>query len=1034
MGTKNYYKNSMGWFIITCFVFSLSVSHAQTTCATAENIATLPFDKQGVKTCGLPLHNYSVWNCLPASGFGGYGYLFKYTPSQTDYVDIITKITSGTALKGVAVFVNCPGSAGFKCISTTSSNNAAQDSVTILNTLLTAGTTYYILVSGGAVTVSFPYVPQCITFNLHVQNRPPAIGNPLECEKNIDFEYGNLNQWTGCTFGGCFSATGNPCAIGTCPNPGFIPSNGLSVNGTLGNCVSGTIMATNQVRHTITTGPGTDPNTDNVVTVVAPAPYGGSYSMRLGNQETAAQSECIMRSFVVTPKTTFFTYLYAVVLENPAHSLTDQPKFLISITDASGKPINCGGTYEVNATNAQDTASGFVLASNPACREGLNGPIYYKNWTAVGTALSSYMGQTINVKFCTRDCALGGHYGYAYIDIYCNQITGFVLCQGATSSVLTAPLGFTNYKWYSGPAATGPVLGTEQTYTVTTPVNGQLYTVSFAPLANPTCTSTYTDTIKMFTASAGNDTMLTCSTGKVVLKAWSNDPAATYSWSSSPAGFTSSLANPDVSPTVTTTYSVSITGSSGCTVVKTITVTVAGSVKPVVNNSTVCPNESATLTASGGTSYTWNTGQTTPSITVVPATTTIYTIVVSNGSCSDTITSTVTVKPPVIPMVNSSTVCPGESATLTASGGTSYTWSNGQTTPSITVTPVVTTSYKVTVINGGCSDSITATVTVNQSVIPIVNSITVCSGESATLTASGGANYTWSSGQTTAAITVTPSVTTSYTVTVSNGGCMGTTSGTVTVQPPVTPAINSGAICPGQNFTLTASGGTSYTWSSGQTTAAITVTPSVTTNYTVTVSNGGCSDSITTTVTVAPPVTPVANSTSTCPGQSATLTASGGTSYTWSTGQTSPSIIVTPVSTTSYTVTISDGGCTSTTTSTVIVNPPVIAAVSSSVVCIGQNATLTASGGTNYLWSTGQTTQSITISPSATTSYSVIVSTGSCSDTAYTIVTANPAPTANFTSKAVCFNNPTVMINNSMPGSGLTYSWNLGNGNTSTLQ
>src|SRR5206468_321964 len=160
-------------------------------------------------------------------------------------------------------------------------------------------------------------------------------------------------------------------------------------------------------------------------------------------------------------------------------------------------------------------------------------------------------------------------------------------------------------------------------------------------------------------------------------------------------------------------------------------------------------------------------------------------------------------------------------------------------------------------------------------------------------------------------ITVTPTVTTIYTVTVTDAnGCTSSCSTTVTVNPAPTCSItpSNPSICVGGSSTLTASGGTSFLWSNAATTASITVNPTstkvkptITTTYTVTVTNAnGCTSSCSTTVTINP--APTCNITpanpSICVGGSTTLTASGGTSFLWSNAATTASITVNPISTT----------------------------------------------------------------------------------------------------------------------------------------
>lgn len=131
-----------------------------------------------------------------------------------------------------------------------------------------------------------------------------------------------------------------------------------------------------------------------------------------------------------------------------------------------------------------------------------------------------------------------------------------------------------------------------------------------------------------------------------------------------------------------------------------------------------------------------------------------------------------------------------------------------------------------------------------------------------------------------------------------------TINGTPTAQ--ITPSGGT-ALCDGATLTLTASGGATYTWSTGETTPAIDVNSPGT--YTVTASNDCGTDNATITITAAqPPQVTIIGNTSLCPGSTTTLTASGGTSYAWSTGATSPSIQVNTGG--DYEVTVSNG-CTS---------------------------------------------------------------------------------------------------------------------------
>lgn len=219
--------------------------------------------------------------------------------------------------------------------------------------------------------------------------------------------------------------------------------------------------------------------------------------------------------------------------------------------------------------------------------------------------------------------------------------------------------------------------------------------------------------------------------------------------------------------------------------------------------------------------------------------------------CTKTFTSLITV--PTLPkatITGNLSVCSGQSTTLTASGGGTYQWlPNGQITAAITVTPTVsanTYSAIVTDVNG-CKDTARVTVTIKPIPAFLLPNQTICQGQSATLTAAGGGTYAWTpGGQTTASITVTPSVSTTYTCVVTGtNGCTGTNSAAVTVNPKPTATITGNQnLCQGQSTTLTASGGGTYQWlPSNQATASITISPSVSTTYTlITTSASGCKD------------------------------------------------------------------------------------------------------------------------------------------------------------------------------------------------
>ena len=353
----------------------------------------------------------------------------------------------------------------------------------------------------------------------------------------------------------------------------------------------------------------------------------------------------------------------------------------------------------------------------------------------------------------------------------------------------------------------------------------------------------------------------------------------TYSWSG-PNGFTSNEQNPlrpNSNITMAGAYIITVKAAPGCTDTDTINVTInALPIATAGSNSPICSGNTINLTSSDGTGYSWGgpkgftsnvQNPTIPNAKTSMEGAYTVTITAANG-CKVTKTSNVIVN--ALPTAsikitdksgianNDGIICNSFTATLIASGGTSYIWSSGETTADITKGTAGT--YTVTVTNAnGCNDSKAATITVNA--LPTVaititdnsgitnNDGIICNSFTATLIASGGTSYIWSSGETTAAITKGTAGT--YTVTVTNAnGCNDSNAATIIVNALPTVAItitdnsgiaNDGIIYNGASALLTASGGTSYAWSSGETTAAIT--KDIAGTYTVTATNAnGCAN------------------------------------------------------------------------------------------------------------------------------------------------------------------------------------------------
>lgn len=573
-------------------------------------------------------------------------------------------------------------------------------------------------------------------------------------------------------------------------------------------------------------------------------------------------------------------------------------------------------------------------------------------------------------------------------------------CTGGTVT-LTAS-GGTSYMWNPGGQTTSSISPySSGNYSVFVfNANGCSALSSTIPVTvNPNPTSTI---------SAGGPTTF-CTGGSVSLTA---SAGSSYLWS--PGNQTTQ----SITATSAGSYTVRVSNSNGCSTISSATVVTVNSLPTAsitANGPTTFPlGGSVTLTASAGSSYLWLPGnQTTQSITVTQAGT--YTVRVTNSSgCSATSNGvTVTITNGTVPTITangSTTFCTGGNVTLTASAGTSYLWSTGATTQSIIAT--TSGSYSVTVTSAsGTGTSAPTSVTVNP--LPTVTATangptTFCQGGSVTLTSTAGSSYSWSpGGQTTQAINVTTSGTYRVTMTNSNGCANISQPLTVTVnQYPVATITANGptTFAQGGSVTLTASSGSSYLWQPGnQTTQSITVTQAGT--YAVRVTNtSGCSamsNGVTVVVTSAAIPTISANGATTfCSGQSVTLTASQGTSYLWSTGATTRSIVATSSGTYSVTVTSASGTGTSNPITVTVLQLPLVSvtASGSTSICQGNNVQLTSTAGVSYLWSPGgQTTRTITVTSGGNYSVRMTNQYGCSGTSPVTAVTVNSNPSATIT-------------------------------------
>jgi gliding motility-associated-like protein len=286
-----------------------------------------------------------------------------------------------------------------------------------------------------------------------------------------------------------------------------------------------------------------------------------------------------------------------------------------------------------------------------------------------------------------------------------------------------------HFQWSTGDTASSITISPPSTTDITVDIGDE-------------CGTTFSDTITVTvigpTAYAGEDAAI-CMGENTLLTATGGTG---YQWSTGQSG-----ASVNVSPVSTTTYWVSVSDDCGNTDVDSVTVWVDTPLANAGADTTICLGQNIDLTASGGVSYAWNTGQNTAIIHVSPVSTTWYYVEVTDH-CNNTLADSVLVTVNTGVVANAGpnvTICSGDTATLTATGGLTYAWNTGQAGASIAVSPVLNTTYIVRV-TAGCSDSDTVEVHVNP--LPVISVTSpagaICPGDSVTLSVSGALLYHWS--------------------------------------------------------------------------------------------------------------------------------------------------------------------------------------------------------------------------------------------------------------------------------------------------
>lgn len=510
-------------------------------------------------------------------------------------------------------------------------------------------------------------------------------------------------------------------------------------------------------------------------------------------------------------------------------------------------------------------------------------------------------------------------------------------------------------------------------------------------------------------ANAGAD-VITCAGSSTNLNATGG---VSYAWTPTLYLDNPFVANPVCTPEMNMIYTISVTNENGCVDTDVLVVTIAPPVEADAGaDISICNGTAATLSASGGVSYSWtpaafldNPFIANPVATPPVSITYVLTATDANGCVGSDEVFILVNSTDFLLTESDAEVCAGGSTPLVATGAVDYIWSPAlylddalSATPECT--PLEDITYFVTATSAaGCVDIDTVFVNVIPSAFLTTGpDIEVCAGTSTTLFASGGTTYSWSpttylDDPFSSNPICTPLTDIVYIVTAETAdGCSDSDTIYVTVSPgDFASASEDVIVCAGSTTSLDASGGVSYVWTpdiflDDATIANPNCTPLVATTYYVSVMNAaGCVDVDTVQVDVLPaPIIVAGPDTIVCYGGQIKLWCTEGESYTWTPATYLDATFIptptsSPFSSISYVVYVTDAtGCTGSDTVDIIVNPiPEIIASDDVLICRGDTTTLTVTGGIEYTWTPEPLIPcidcaSIDVSPGETTTYLVM--------------------------------------------------------------
>jgi gliding motility-associated-like protein len=403
-------------------------------------------------------------------------------------------------------------------------------------------------------------------------------------------------------------------------------------------------------------------------------PYGGKYSIRLGNQSAGRGAERISYAFTVPAGSTQYNmvFYYAVVLQDPPHNPLSQPRFTVKTYDITADHyIDCASFDFI----ASDSLPGFKLSPLSMGFDSDRYPkVYYKDWAPATINLVNVAGHQMRLEFTTNDCALGQHFGYAYLDVdeTCGTpITGNSYCANQSFVNITAPGGgFGGYAWFN--ADFSKKLSDQQVLTISPPPpDGTKYGVVLYPLFGLGCVDTLLTVVNKIDADLVfkvTDTIYRCAGTGADLTAPSvtagSSPNLTLSYWRDSSGL-NYLYQPE-NITADGTYYIKAVSTEGCTNISPVTVIQIDAELSVTEPAAVYYPATVDISLTFNHNQTYTYKYFADSLLTIPVADyqhivhsgTYYIQAVSPGGCTNVEPVTVTVNappPPIIKAVNTFT-------------------------------------------------------------------------------------------------------------------------------------------------------------------------------------------------------------------------------------------------------------------------------------------------------------------------------------------------------------------------------------------